>query len=439
MRWPCDREQFDCSETSSHPEHDARPFVVGRLGRTRRSISGLLAAISISVAAIAPAAAQFAVREVSPENQFFRFKAEYLVKATGEVVRFDLVRPCLAQYAKDVFGDSVGLGPLGTGKYEPGSYFGGVNRFPKVTQDGHAIVVKIPWACKGETTANGKVPPDLLPFVSWFEDADDLTQGLMYATEDAYRSPIAKIEFRGTSIETASSEDFRRWLDHAADGFRPSKDIQSPLGLTQHDIFGGGVTAQFCTGVERMTLPPELSGRLAEIQPPNKPRFWTWIAADEAGTRTKLRSLLGSMNAFGAKYLYDGLSISYFDLFTKAIESAPTAAHGSFGRPGARPIAVFPFSHIPNGMRSAAKEKALGLPLYFDVDLKPEMRGFLSCLKASRSEMERLYPDSDAQKIEWRANGEEIHGHLKQRALSPSPPGGFFQETDYRFIPAQVM
>src|SRR3954463_1836309 len=106
-------------------------------GLARRAACALLVAASVSLVAN-QAAAQFAVREAPLENHFFRSKAEYLVKASGEVVRFDLVRPCLTQYAKDVFGDSVGLGPLGTGKFEPGSYFGPVNRFPKVTQEGRA-------------------------------------------------------------------------------------------------------------------------------------------------------------------------------------------------------------------------------------------------------------------------------------------------------------
>lgn len=400
-----------------------------------------LTAVAMAILTAGPAAAQ-TVQVAPSDNQFFRFKARYVVKATGEVVQFDLVRPCRAQYAKDAFGDSVNLGPLGGGKYQPGSYFGGVNRFPKVTQDGHAIVVRIPWACKGETTANGQVPADLLPFVSWFEDADDLTVGLMYATEDAYRSPLAKIEFKGASIETANANDFQDWLKHAPDGFRPSKDIQSPLGLTQHDIFGGGVTAQFCRGVEQIPLPAELAVRLAEIQPPNKPRFWNWIAARDAGTGEKLRAFMEDMNAHGAKYRYGGLELYHYDIFylnSGPNQSAPTYAYGSFGRKGMWPVPVYPYSHIPNGMRTAAREKEEGVPLYFDVDLRPEMRGFLSCLKATGTEMERLYPDLAADKIEWRANGTEIQGRLEQRTTAPSPPSGFFEETAYRYVAAEVM
>ncbi|WLA64941.1 hypothetical protein [Bradyrhizobium diazoefficiens] len=392
----------------------------------------MFVAIGISVIAVAPAAAQFAVREVPPENQFFRFKAQYLVKATGEVVRFDLVRPCRAQYAKDVFGDSVGLGPLGTGKYEPGSYFGGVNRFPKVTQDGHAIVVRIPLACKGETTANGKLPPDLLPFVSWFEDADDLTQGLMYATEDAYRSPLAKIEFRGASIEAASSEDFQDWLKHAAEGFRPSRDIQSPLGLTQHDIFGGGPIAQFCRGVHQVAFPPELVARLAEIQPPGKPRFWNWVAAEQAGTGEKLKALMEDTHRLRTPYRYGGLSM--YDFLQTPGESSPTSAHGAFRRPDMKPVPVFPYSHIPDGMRSAAIDKEKGLPLYFDVDLRPEMRGFLSCRKATS--LRSLYPDPNV-KIEWRANGEQIAGYML--SLMWMPPGAFFENDTHLYGRVEVM
>lgn len=116
--------------------------------------------------------AQLSVRPVQPKSDYFRFKAKYTVIATGEVVQFDLVRPCFVVSGRDATGDSIGLMPN-----KPSGYFNGVAKFPKVTSDHHAIVVGIPRGCDGETTANGKVPKSLLPFTTWFENADDLSYG----------------------------------------------------------------------------------------------------------------------------------------------------------------------------------------------------------------------------------------------------------------------
>ena len=77
----------------------------------------------------------------------------------------------------------------------------------------------------------------------------------MYATEDAYCSPVAKIEFRGASIEAVDAKDFQDWLKRAPIGFRSSKELESPLRFTADDIYGGGSIAQFCRGVEQMELP----------------------------------------------------------------------------------------------------------------------------------------------------------------------------------------
>lgn len=410
--------------------------------KTQRIAAACLGAAAVAWLATAPATAQLAAKVVPTINQFFRFKAEYMVKATGEVVRFDLVRPCQPQYAKDLFGDSIGLGPLGGGKFEPRSYFNAVNRFPKVTKDGHAIVVKIPWACKGQTTENGKVPPDLLPFVSWFEDADDLSVGLMYATEDAYRSPVAKIEFRGASIEAADAKDFQEWLKRAPADFRPSKEIRSPLGFTADDIYGGGSIAQFCRGVSQMELPSDLSRLLAAARPSSQPRYWNRIAAEQAGTVGKLDGFYKALHDDETS-LFGGFKKSNFNFFNYnggLTESSPTSAHGQMGQPSMRPIPVYPYAHIPDGLRTAAKNKEMGLPLYSDVDLRPEMRGFLSCFeRAGSKEMLRLYPGGGADRFEWRANGEMIDGQRQPGSISSLIPEPFFENDTHYYFPAEVL
>ncbi|UFW48211.1 MULTISPECIES: hypothetical protein [Bradyrhizobium] len=393
-------------------------------------------AIAVTLAVAGPATAQFFLRQVFPDNAFFRFKAQYVVKATGEVVDFDLVRPCQPKYARDATGDSVDLGPLGGGKLEPDSHFGAVDRFPKVTKDHHVIVVKIPRACDGQTTANGRVPPDLLPYASWYEDADDISEGLLYATEDAYRSPVAKIEFRGASIKTGTPEDFRNWVQHAADGFRPSKDITSPLGFTQKDTFGWGHISQTCEGVERLAFPPEIVPRIAEIWPSGHPHFWSWRATEQAGHREALREVDADIFAYKTKpYSWvDGISPKQYGNYENR-ESVPTRAHGSIDKSGRRPLPVFPFSHIPDGLNSTPPGKTPDpSSFYFNLDLRPEMQGFLYCRQRDPlvGEMPPR-PEMGEHVVEHRANGEPIFGEVKRARFMAQATERFFEDDKYTY------
>jgi hypothetical protein len=54
----------------------------------------LVAAAMIASPSLARAQPYPLLREAPPEMEFFRFTARYAVKATGEVIQFDLVRPC---------------------------------------------------------------------------------------------------------------------------------------------------------------------------------------------------------------------------------------------------------------------------------------------------------------------------------------------------------
>jgi hypothetical protein len=74
--------------------------------------------------------------------------------------------------------------------------------------DGKGLVIRPPKACNGETTANGKVQPDLLPVVIVYEDAATLTFGTAYISEDAYNSLLSVLTFGGATIEKATRADF---------------------------------------------------------------------------------------------------------------------------------------------------------------------------------------------------------------------------------------
>jgi len=80
--------------------------------------------------------------------------------------------------------------------------------FGRRMSDGKALVVRPPAACKGQTTANRGVAPDLLPLVVVYDDAKTLSFGTAYLSEDAYDSPLSVLKFGGAKIEKATRDDF---------------------------------------------------------------------------------------------------------------------------------------------------------------------------------------------------------------------------------------
>src|SRR5579863_143722 len=80
--------------------------------------------------------------------------------------------------------------------------------FGRRMYDGKALVVRPPSACEGQTTANGKVQPDLLPLIVVYDNADTLDFGIAYLSDDAYESPLSVLTFGGATIEKATRAEF---------------------------------------------------------------------------------------------------------------------------------------------------------------------------------------------------------------------------------------
>ena len=83
--------------------------------------------------------------------------------------------------------------------------------FGRRMSDGKGLVVRPPDACQGQTTANGKVQPDLLPVVVVYENAETLDFGIAYLSEDAYESPLSVLKFGGATIEKATRPSLMRF------------------------------------------------------------------------------------------------------------------------------------------------------------------------------------------------------------------------------------
>jgi len=405
--------------------------------RKRTAIGFLIALIAIAVTTLmtpSTALAQFGLREVPPKTEFFRFKAKYTVKATGEVVQFDLVRPCRALYATDVLGNSIGLGP---GKFDPADYFGNVGIFPKVTADNHVIIVHIPFKCDGGTTANGGRPKDMLPWTTWFDDGDNLTFGWMYATEDAYKSPLATITFDGASIEAADKGDFLEWQKHAGDHFRPSKMVVHPFGFTFNDRITKDIPS-LCFGVRRIGLPEEIRAMARAAWPSNHPRYWTFEAAIADGKAKEAADLKYEVVGMGnQKHLFEGHRKSAYIWGTDvadAPQTIPTRAQG-----GLMPPVFYPTVAYPYGKPFLTPERVASSELYFDVDPSPERHGFLGCyMHGSYGSpfVMAVIKDMDSRTIVWRIDGERVFGQPHENPRAPGGPHVFFERDEFWFTGA---
>jgi hypothetical protein len=150
--------------------------------------------------------------------------------------------------------------------------------FGRRMSDGKGLVVRPPNACQGQTTANGKVQPDLLPVVVVYENAETLDFGIAYLSEDAYESPLSVLKFGGATIEKATRpefDEFRRtqknlitrstyWTGAAG------ADVLKQMGIRP----ASKPFARMCEGYERYRLSGELRSLLRQYWPEEHPTYW---------------------------------------------------------------------------------------------------------------------------------------------------------------------
>lgn len=380
------------------------------------------------------------VTPIPPGRSYFRFKAQYTVLATGEVVKFDLVRPCFSVMGRDMAGDSVGLPPS-----NPSGYFNGVNVFPKVTSDHHLIVLWVPRACDGETTANGRVQADLLPYIVWFENADDMAYGWQYVSEDAYKSPLATVRFDGATIESADQADFLAWQRRAPADFRPSKWVQSPYGFSFEELHTNSLAVS-CWGVRRFTLPDQIRSFADAAWPPEHPRFWMVPLQQQKRTpdqNTLYRSIWANESL---QYRFnDGNPagvLSYGFDGGHALQSVPTRLDGALDSPKARPPDFFPLVSSPYGVPFVTPERMAASNLYFDVDTRPEMRGFFTCYDETwipDALKKNVLGDITHRQVAWRIDGESVVDqiHVPPTASGIFSPNRFFELDKFAYEGAE--
>jgi hypothetical protein len=238
---------------------------------SRRRVRGaiyLAGAVALALAAFAAVAAF--ERRASPiqaayakdDGYFYRMTAKFEGKETGERIDFDFVVACGIRAPRWKDGEqSFGTTP---------------HAMVKATADGHAVMVQTLQECGGSTTDNGNIPPDVLPMAVWFDNVDDLSNGLGYVSEDGYDSPLSKLRFHGARIDAATRADWNAWRKKSADEYVERAAWWGPWGYdfpgNRAEEIGKYVSA--CFGYQRLMLPDVIREQVRPFWPAERPRFW---------------------------------------------------------------------------------------------------------------------------------------------------------------------
>jgi len=201
---------------------------------------------------------------------YYRLKVK--LKYKGEPQDFDIVVGCDVRQTNYMDGGrtvEVGLTP---------SVFG------RRMSDGKGLVVRPPRACRGETTANGEMPPDLLPLVIVYDDAETLAFGTAYLTDDAYESSLSVLQFGGATIERADRAAFERFRSEQPNLVKRSSFL-TPQGLAALKPYGlPAVRIPMgigCFGYARFRIVGTAKERVRLLWPIERPRYWRPLADEE--------------------------------------------------------------------------------------------------------------------------------------------------------------
>jgi hypothetical protein len=199
---------------------------------------------------------------------FYRFRAAFEVKDTGERLDFDYVVACNIRLTRWRDG---GLSNDST--FSP-------RIMVKATAGGQAVMLRTHNACSGLTSENEDIPPDLLPLAVWFDDVGNLSNGLGYISEDAYDNPLGKLKFHGARVDRATRSEWEAWRKKAADEYAQRGVLPGPWGYDYgnhpepNNTYRGGYVSS-CDGFRRLRIPESLRAGIRELWPPERPRYWT--------------------------------------------------------------------------------------------------------------------------------------------------------------------
>lgn len=221
-----------------------------------------------------PAASAQVQTYTKDQGYFYRFRAGFEVKATGEQLDFDYVVACNIRLTR----------------WRDGGLSNDSTHSPRAmvmaTNGGQAVMLRTLDACSGLTSEHEDVPPDVLPLAIWFDDLTDLSAGLGYVSEAAYDNPLGKLKFRGARVDRSTRADWEAWRKKSAEEYVQRGVLPGPWGYDFPNAPDPalGVYVVQCDGYMRLKLPENMRSKLSAFWPEDRPRFWTLSSTQEQRT-----------------------------------------------------------------------------------------------------------------------------------------------------------
>lgn len=301
-------------------------------------------------------------------SHYYRFKASFAYK--GEPLNFDIVVGCNVRTTTYKDNDrtvEVGVAPM---------------LYGLKMRDGRGVVIRVPVACDGETTENGRVPAALLPLLVTYENADRPWLGLASVSEDAYASPISELNFLGATISNAMREEWQDWRRNEAPKNFVTYEL---LGINKENIWdkphwkpGYRAMPSNCKGFSWVRLPEPVREAIRPYWPPGKPRYW--YPSEDA--RRALRSA-GNFDGYVDRRKqgipFDGHPLySYFSLPPYMPEVKFLSKNSAIG-------ALYParsdvsFNRLDDSGELTAEIKAKARKSWSNANIDPQFKGFAYC------------------------------------------------------------
>lgn len=338
---------------------------------------------------------------------FYRLKVDVAYK--GEPVAFDIVVGCnvrITHYKDNDRSVETGIAPFVYGLK---------------MSDGRGLVVRPPQACGGETTENGRVPADLLPFLAVYENADLPTEGIGYASDDAYESPLSQLRFHGATIARATRQEWEAWRRTEALKNIVKLDLMSfHVGAPFEELPwkpGMRLFGDYCRGIIRIALPEEVREAMRKHWPEHRPDYW--YPTDDA--RREFFELAGNI-ASGTGIPFEGHHFHAYSTNGMATHGMPRRSTGGMIFYRNAPGEIYPvlsdlsWNNLGLDNRLLPELRAKPKLTIADAQVRPELRGFVHCNAGTapgHANTPRLRDYGDP--YAYRVNGQELFETIPDR------------------------
>lgn len=388
----------------------------------------LVAAIGLAWRSWAPAdLLDWSFTESSEDRSvFYRLIAKY--QHGEEVVGFDIVVGCNVKVTS--YGDG-------------GSSFDAFRYpvvFAKGTKGGGQIWQLVPDACQGQTTANGRVPSDLLPGAIWLPDGNDLSFGVAYVSEDAFENPGSQLKFMGASIQTATRAE---WKGFQASGDQNLID-QSRLSRVpvpdeeeiRKNLWNKQKLAEWllpgfeCRAVHRYRITDAASQEAVRwLWPTSRPRFWSPTWAEFSSIEKYLHGRVIVDGRTAAKLFYLG-EYQARGFPTRSGGGGMIVPPGS----GGYPTEMFPI-RAEEGVPWTTPGLSSASIIYRDIELEDGKKlGFVYCyamIQGTGAVSDLHIPHYNKREFRTRIDGEPIVGEERDHSPPSVVPRPFFEGDQY--------